>query len=191
MPKLISKPKETILKIAKYHLMDQGIETLNMRAIAKDAEISVGTLYNYFPNKDFIVIALIADFWEDFLDELEAIGEGTADCWQAFREMYRQLEKTLKVFRLDWLSGTGFQSDEARLEGRRLQTDYRKRVIVAIEKQLKKHASVTDAFTTDELAQFILSNWLGMQSFYSMDYDLFERMLKKLIRKEGEIHGDF
>ena len=48
MPKVISKPKETILKIAKYHLMDQGIETLNMRAIAKDAEISVGTRIQLF-----------------------------------------------------------------------------------------------------------------------------------------------
>ena len=60
MPKILKDPEKNILKIAKYHLLDQGIKTLNMREIAKDAEVSVGTLYNYFPNKDYLVIALIA-----------------------------------------------------------------------------------------------------------------------------------
>lgn len=186
MPKLIEKPRETILRIAKYHLLDQGIETLNMRAIAKDAEISVGTLYNYFPNKDFIVVALMAEFWGNFLDELEIIEENSEDCWQTLRTMYGQLEKTLQVFRLEWLSGTGFQSDEARKESRRIQMEYRKQVMSAIERQFEKLTERSDAFTSKELAQVVLSNWLGMQTTSSLDYALFERVVKKMIRTEGE-----
>ena len=183
MPKIIKKPKETILKIAKFHLMDQGIETLNMRAIAKDAEISVGTLYNYFPNKDYIVIALMTGFWEDFLKATDDLSESQEDGWKTLRQMYILLSDTLQVFRLEWLSGQGFQSDEAKVEGRRLHLAYRKRVMFAIERQFEKLKINQTDFDLEELSQFVFSNWLGMLSHSGLDYEVFERLIKKMIEE--------
>lgn len=183
MPKILKDPKETILRIAKYHLMDQGIETLNMRAIAKDAEISVGTLYNYFPNKDYIVIALMASFWEDFLKDVETFEVEGETLWSNLRKMYEKLTDTMKVFRIEWLSGEGFQSQEAKDEGAKHQKQMRNRVLFAIERQFEQFDESSEVFSRNELARLVLSNWLGMLTNAYMDYKLFERVLKKTIEK--------
>lgn len=183
MPKILKDPKETILRIAKYHLLDQGIETLNMRAIAKDAEISVGTLYNYFPNKDYIVIALMASFWEDFLQDVETLEVEGETLWSNLQKMYEKLTDTIKAFRIEWLSGEGFQSQEAKTEGARHQKQMRHRVLFAIERQFEQFDESSEVFSRNELARLVLSNWLGMLTNAYMDYELFERVLKKTIGK--------
>lgn len=183
MPKIIKNPKETILRIAKYHLLDQGIETLNMRAIAKDAEISVGTLYNYFPNKDYIVITLMASFWENFLEDVETFEAEGETIWSNLQRMYGKLADTMKVFRMEWLSGEGFQSQEAKAEGAKHQKQMRNRVLYAIERQFEEFDESSAVFSRNELARFVLSNWIGMLTNSYMDYKLFERVLKKTIEK--------
>ena len=51
MPKLIKDIKIKILE-ASMDLFDSiGYENLSMRKISEKANIAVGTLYNYFPNK--------------------------------------------------------------------------------------------------------------------------------------------
>ena len=179
MPKILKDPEKNILKIAKYHLLDQGIKTLNMREIAKDAEVSVGTLYNYFPNKDYLVIALIAEFWENFLDKLERQEIDGDTVWITLERMYRRLADTMQVFRLEWLSGEGFQCKDAKREGMLQQEQVRNCILSAIEKQFEKFGITSLEFTGSELARFVFSNWLGMLTYSYLDYTLFERVLKK------------
>lgn len=179
MPKILKDPRKIILKVARYHLLDQGIETLNMREIAKDAELSVGTLYNYFPKKDYIVIALMADFWKSFLEELETEKFEGDSIWITLEAMYKRLADTMRVFRLEWLSGEGFQCEEAKREGLLQQEKVRNRVLSVIEKQFEKFEVISSEFTGNELARFVFSNWLSMVTNEYMDYKLFERVLKK------------
>lgn len=45
---------------------EKGLKALSMRAVAGECGIALGTLYNYFADKEELVIAAIASLWQDF-----------------------------------------------------------------------------------------------------------------------------
>ena len=62
-----ARSKETvnvILEASARILESQGMRGFNTNAIATRAGVSVGSIYQYFPNKDAIVLALISGFEE-------------------------------------------------------------------------------------------------------------------------------
>lgn len=56
------KTIEAILTVASRQLDRDGLERLTTRRIASEAGVSVGALYEYFPNKESIILAL-AEHW--------------------------------------------------------------------------------------------------------------------------------
>jgi AcrR family transcriptional regulator len=57
-----------ILEASARILESEGLRGFNTNAIAAKAGVSVGSLYQYFPNKDAIVLALIGSFEETLHD---------------------------------------------------------------------------------------------------------------------------
>jgi AcrR family transcriptional regulator len=60
-----ARSKETvnvILEASARILEEQGLRGFNTNAVAAKAGVSVGSLYQYFPNKDAILLALIHSF---------------------------------------------------------------------------------------------------------------------------------
>lgn len=53
------KRRRRILVAARALIVDEGVEGLNMRRLADDAEISVATLYNHFGSKEELLQALL------------------------------------------------------------------------------------------------------------------------------------
>jgi AcrR family transcriptional regulator len=75
-----ARSKETvnvILEASARILESEGLHGFNTNAVAAKAGVSVGSLYQYFPNKDAILLALIERF-EDTTQEaiLEALRSG-------------------------------------------------------------------------------------------------------------------
>jgi AcrR family transcriptional regulator len=66
-----------ILEAAARILESDGLRGFNTNAIAAKAGISIGSLYQYFPNKDSIVLALITNFEKTFHDTVvKTVKEG-------------------------------------------------------------------------------------------------------------------
>jgi AcrR family transcriptional regulator len=61
-----------ILEAAARILESRGIEGYNTNAVAEKAGVSIGSLYQYFPGKDALTIALIVSFEEDLLANVKA-----------------------------------------------------------------------------------------------------------------------
>lgn len=57
-----------ILEASARILESEGLRGFNTNAIALKAGVSIGSLYQYFPNKDSIVLALIGSFEKAFHD---------------------------------------------------------------------------------------------------------------------------
>lgn len=55
--------RERILEIAVAHFSRKGVEGTRIEEIARDAEVSPGTVYNYFPTKDTLLLEAIARRW--------------------------------------------------------------------------------------------------------------------------------
>lgn len=68
MPKIIDGIKENIFTTAKTILFEEGYTALTLRTVAKRCAISVGTIYNYFPNKLMLVASIMAEDWHTVLE---------------------------------------------------------------------------------------------------------------------------
>ncbi|MGM9567790.1 MAG: TetR/AcrR family transcriptional regulator [Clostridia bacterium] len=57
--------KETILDVCRRIVADKGLSALNMRTVAKESHIALGTLYNYYADKDELLLATVESVWKD------------------------------------------------------------------------------------------------------------------------------
>ena len=73
MPKLLPNIKEDLLQKAKFILYKDGYNKLNIRNLAKECNIGIGTFYNYFSNKDELVKAILKEDWNSVIELLNQI----------------------------------------------------------------------------------------------------------------------
>jgi AcrR family transcriptional regulator len=66
---------EALLRTTARILLRDGWHGLSTNRVAREAGVSVGSLYQYFPNKDALVHALVVDLAEQMGDELVALGK--------------------------------------------------------------------------------------------------------------------
>ena len=56
--------KEELLDTARQIVFQEGIDQLSIRVLAKKLNISVGAVYNYFPSKSDLLLAIVESFWK-------------------------------------------------------------------------------------------------------------------------------
>lgn len=87
--------RQEILEAARALAASNGLAALSIRSVAQAGGISVGSIYNYFPSKAQLVVAVVEDIWksvtqpqgddlsDDFVtvvrDLFERIRRGTAE----------------------------------------------------------------------------------------------------------------
>ncbi len=70
MPKIIPDIRERIIEIAGDLYAENSYMEIDMRMIAERCGIAVGTLYNYFPNKESLFISILEENWGKGLQNL-------------------------------------------------------------------------------------------------------------------------
>lgn len=83
--------KEEILCISIKLIQKQGWQALNIRTLAKECHISVGSIYNYFHNKSDLIAATVERVWHDIFH----FSENTAD-FKDFVHCVEWIFKSLK-----------------------------------------------------------------------------------------------
>jgi AcrR family transcriptional regulator len=78
MPKIIENVRERLLDVLEGMFLDDSCD-ISLRLLAQRADIAVGTIYNYFPDKDDLIKALFQREWSrtvsrilDAMDEVAA-----------------------------------------------------------------------------------------------------------------------
>ena len=56
--------KEAILQVCRGIVASRGLSAVNMRSVADECHIALGTLYNYYSNKDELLLAIVEDIWK-------------------------------------------------------------------------------------------------------------------------------
>lgn len=57
--------KEAILQVCRSIVATEGLSALNMRTVADECHIALGTLYGYYSNKDDLLLSTIDSVWKD------------------------------------------------------------------------------------------------------------------------------
>lgn len=73
MPKILPNIRQTILEQGRLILIENGYDNMNIRDVAKNCNIGIGTFYNYFSNKEDLVIEIITRDWDKILQSSESL----------------------------------------------------------------------------------------------------------------------
>ncbi|AQR90167.1 TetR/AcrR family transcriptional regulator [Clostridium saccharobutylicum] len=68
--------KKNILKTALKLFCENGFYKTTTNEIAKQASVPIGSLYSYFKNKDMILLEILADYDQSFLDKIDKAIQG-------------------------------------------------------------------------------------------------------------------
>lgn len=73
MPKLMLNIENQIFLSAKELFNERGYEQVNMKEISNRADIAVGTLYNYFCNKNELYLSVLENSWNATFEKLDKV----------------------------------------------------------------------------------------------------------------------
>nr|WP_302695454.1 helix-turn-helix domain-containing protein [uncultured Blautia sp.] len=102
--------REAILAVSRKLIQTQGWGAVNIRAVARDCNISIGSVYNYFSSKTDLISAVVESVWCDIFHFPGGQGqfENFTDCIQwVFESMKRGDEKYPGFFNLHSMSFMG------------------------------------------------------------------------------------
>lgn len=182
MPKIIEEPREAILKHAKEIVLKEGYDQLTIRNVAKDANISIGTVYNYFPTKRDLIVQLLEDYWHSFLVVIDDIDMKHLDVFDKLHRIYTELAVFVKNFREIWVKNfPGTHQDEDFTKRKSFLEKLNKRLEEILDEAQDKGEIVlsTDTYTT---AKFIILNFFMMSMMDQFDYESFEKIIHKLFK---------
>ena len=96
-----SKEKyEAILRTAKQLIGDMGNDSVSMREIAKQAEVPISSIYQYFPDKNAILEAIMLDYFEEMRKGVRHF----VNCCQSTEAMQQGIIDGIEAFYLSFTS---------------------------------------------------------------------------------------
>jgi AcrR family transcriptional regulator len=178
--------KDIILSAAKDIAEKQGITKINIRSVAKNSGIAIGTVYNYFPSKGDLLIAVIENFWEGAFANVN---------WQSFihdnfydnlGKIYNILYVYLNKFKENWLEQLSLLKTQEKELGRQRQEEYFKKILNRIESLMDmdndlKQYKWNDQVSKEKMAEFIFQNMIIMLRKGEKDISFFILILHKAL----------
>lgn len=86
--------RDNLLEVASHIMDNEGVEAINIRSIAKAAGVASGTVYNYFSNKEEIVLSLTEVYWEAIMIEIRTLNFTHSFC-ENIELIYRFLKEKI------------------------------------------------------------------------------------------------
>ncbi|WSQ13615.1 TetR family transcriptional regulator [Streptomyces sp. NBC_01231] len=152
-----------VLETAERVLVDEGVEALTTTRIAAQARVSVGSLYQYLPDRGAIIEALAAGYFaklEAVMDDL--VRAAAAERWHdpvgVLVDAYAEIYRTEHGFRALWFgSGLTERTRAADREHKRRMADGIRRILLALglvtDDEALARACHAAILTADALAQ--------------------------------------
>lgn len=182
MPKLLENIRETILHIADDLLIAQGYDGLNMRDIARRCDISVGTIYNYFPSKQNLVLEIMKKYWREFIRKIDTIIIGEEELDLKLYKIFLLIDNFLNFHNEAWVKSDLIEfvcKSEAKQHNL-----YMDLLVEKIEILLNDYYSEqleNGELTSRDIAKFMIANYITLsqnKGLYS--YESLEHMLKRV-----------
>ena len=97
MPKIIADPTNKIINASFDVLKKYGEEKFSMRLVAKKANISVGTIYNYYPDKEALLKVIDEKQGEILIKEISSFKAKGREQKECLEELYDKVYRVLDL----------------------------------------------------------------------------------------------
>jgi AcrR family transcriptional regulator len=150
--------RQSLLDCARRIECAEGADALSVRKLASEANIAVGTVYNYFESKQEVMLAMTEEYWNSALKEMQ--GCITAE---RFSEQIRQIYAFLAEKLNDCAKVLMMSLREDAQSGRARMASMQVTVGRALVKRLESDPLIrkniwNDSFTKEAFASFVLDN---------------------------------
>lgn len=98
MPKILPNVKNSILTEARELLVNSDYEAFNIRDLSAKCNISIGTIYNYFPNKRELINAIFQLDWNSALLRMENLNSSYTTLYDKLYKVYIELDNFLHSY---------------------------------------------------------------------------------------------
>ena len=89
--------KEAIMQVCRRIVAEKGPTALNMRLVADECHIALGTLYNYYEDKDELVLAAVESIWRDIFHPDQRCAAG-ASFPEYVADLYARIRKGAEAY---------------------------------------------------------------------------------------------
>lgn len=157
MPKIIENIREMILAKGKEMLLEGNYSNFNIRELAKNCGLGLGTLYNHFENKEMLVYHIFLSDWENTIELTDKMKEEKLPIREKLNRIYISLETFVSQYmRVFWEMAEGRKSGCP--EDRYDELHGKIKDIILAE---QAWGNVKIDGDIDKLAYFIMSNMLN------------------------------
>ena len=94
MPKIIENLPQRLLEETRRQIEESGYGSLNIRAVAKNCGVGIGTVYNYYRSKDELVAAVLLNDWTACINTINDCSEAA----EAAEPVLRAVHENLSLF---------------------------------------------------------------------------------------------
>lgn len=178
MPKKIINLDEMIFKAAWKLFINNGYDNVDMKGIAKECNIAVGTLYNYYDNKKDLFLKVLEASWNNTFEKIETVISKDED-------NIKTLEKVIKILYMDIKDRRGIGSNL--LESESISKAENESIENNINKKLYEYVinainiENNGEYNAKKLAHIILCNIVLVARFYPQDDDSNIEFLMKIV----------
>lgn len=154
--------------------------------VAKCSGISIGTVYNYFPTKGDLLVAVIEDFWKNIFQKIDFTKLRELDFLDALEKIYMEMFYQLSQFEENWLEQLSLLKAKEKSIGIQKEGGYFLRVQAIIFSLLDKDGNMSfieslSHIEKEKLTQFIFDNFLIMLKKGEDDFSFFKLVLQKIM----------
>lgn len=190
-PKTTSK--EEILAAARKLARKEGLAALQIRAIAAQAGISVGSVYQYFPRKADLLAAVVASVWQEIFHGEPQNPYERDFCW-FLENLFRKLKEGAKQYPGFFQTHQEIFSEDgidAALKQRQQVFDHiQQSLLNVLERDCQISSDVfSDDLTTEDLTTFAFRNLLLLLSENAEDCHILTSLLRRALynTKAGDV----
>lgn len=170
---------EKLLDYAKELATTSGPDSITIRSVAKRAGIATGTVYNYFSNKDDILLALTQEYWRNTLLEMKGAITAENFCEQ-LNEIYLFLNKRIHQSAGMLMSSLRNVEIIGRERMQSMQQELGKALIQRMDADKSIRQDIwNETFTKEQYARFIIMNMMMLLQMKSHDIQFFIQIVKK------------
>lgn len=145
-----------------------------LRSIAKECNIAIGTIYNYFSSKDILVAFVMLEDWEKYLKKMKMNCESTNDFVEGFSYIYKGIIEFSNIYNKIWgeysfTGNTKYSFSEGHKIIRNQITDIVRILLLRFDKQWD-----------DGICGFLAESLLTVAMQEDMEFELLTRVITKL-----------
>ena len=180
----LENPKATIVSTGMALALKEGLDSINMRKVASEGGIALGTIYNYFPGKADLTYAIMNAFWNEAFKTFHHALDPNLEFYKQFEVLYFYMRDYLAPLRETWLKDLSSFPDPKQSQENDLE--YMIHFFKVLEEMIEQHKgefnpTIYSILGPKRIMDFILSHFLIMLQKDERDYRYFNLILKRLL----------